>query len=84
MDLALLFPCRFFLGFNCLKVAAQAANGIIRADLLELLAGSALIAGHVVYGADRQSFPENKMRAHLSGILDNYPHRIFWINDSLG
>ena len=82
MASAFAFSWRFFSGFNCLKVAAQAANSIIRADLLELLAGSALITGHVVYGADRQSFPENKMRAHLSGIFDNYPHT--GINDPLG
>jgi hypothetical protein len=72
------------LAINCLEVAAHAANCVIRTDLLELLAGRALVTGHVVYHADRQTVLENKMWTYLSSLLENDGQGIFRIDGSSG
>lgn len=62
--------------FLIIQVAAQKTYGVLRADLLELFAGSISVAGQVVDGAARYLSLwlqlEGEMRAHLpAGLLDH-------------
>lgn len=60
-----------------LEVAPHDADALLRAELLEKVAGSAAIAGQVVDGADCCFFFINQVRASYAFRL--YDHLLLWV-----